>query len=45
MANGPKPDSAKPKARCTSGMATKACRRSTVEKIISPMVNSDLVFL
>jgi hypothetical protein len=44
-ANGPNPIGQKPKAQMTNGLETIALRRKTNENIISPIVNSDLVFL
>jgi len=43
--NGPKPNARKPKTQITKGLEARAFRRKTVENIISPIVNSDRVFL
>jgi len=45
MANGPRPNSLKPKAQITKGLEARAFNRKTDENIISPIVNSDRVFL
>jgi hypothetical protein len=44
-ANGPKPNDPKPKTQITKGLEARAFRRKTVENIISPIVNSDRVFV
>jgi hypothetical protein len=44
-ANGPRPNGRKPKAQITTGLEARAFRRKTSENIISPIVNSDRVFL
>jgi hypothetical protein len=45
MANGPRPNGRKPKAQIIMGLEVRAFRRKTNENIISPIVNSDRVFL
>jgi len=44
-ANGPSPNILKPKIDITIGLETRAYKRSVAENIISPIVNSDCVFL
>ena len=44
-AKGPSPNILKPKSDITIGLETRAYRSSVAENIISPMVNSDRVFL
>jgi hypothetical protein len=45
MANGPRPTAVKPKAQITNGLEARAFRKKTTENIVSPIVNSDRVFL
>ena len=44
-ANGPRPNARKPKTQITNGLEARAFIRRTAENIISPIVNSDRVFL
>jgi hypothetical protein len=43
-AKGPRPNALKPKIQVTKGLDVSAFRRSTIENIINPIVNSDRVF-
>jgi hypothetical protein len=44
-ANGPRPKGRKPKIQITKGLEAIAFRRRIPENIVSPIVNSDRVFL
>ncbi len=44
-AKGPRPKGWKPKTPTTNGLEARAFRRKTAENIVSPIVNSDRVFL